>query len=256
MKVDLDITWGKVLGAIIFIGLIVAAVAGWWSSFQSDLEAARIARENEKLLEQREFMRAEKTDWETAFQRLTEQDQQNKERYSEGLRELAEEFNSLREDLGGDADASSAIVGGGSVEGTLEVPGQSKRDVQVDSTTGVGEIRNNDGNAFVKGITNVKVFDKETGKKILDEDVPWDDNVTDVFDFDVNHEHKKKYAITIGFGLDTNGRKNYLLGGSYRFPEIKSRFNVFQKIIPDSVGVVGIYSEDDSAIIGTLSWEF
>lgn len=252
----LEINWQKIVISIVIVGLAVAGIAGWWSSFRADLKAAEIAKQNERLLEQNEFMKSERTDWESALQQLAQQDSSDPERYSEGLRDLAAEIDELREELEGGADVSSAIVGEGSVDGELNVPGEEKRDVKVDTKTGVAEITNNDGDAFVKGTTNVKVYDKQTGSKILDEDVAWDDEASNVFDFDINQEHKNKYEIRVGFGLDTNGHKSYLVGGSYRFPEINTRFGFVDDALPDKFGVDVIYSKDDTTILGVFGWEF
>lgn len=237
------------------IGLL-AIGAGYlvYGKIVSDIETARLAATNEKLLEENNFIKARSVSLEKGLNELRKSN--NK---------LADDFQKLTKDVKG-IKPVTIIQGGGQGDGTLTIPNPNddypdkpgqQINVKVESRTDLIEAQNVNGDLFAKGETFTKVTDAQTGEVLLQTTIPWTDRMTNIFQIQPINviDDSPKNQITVGIGYGTSNDKSYL--ASYtRMINTEGRYKFINTVIPDGIGVAVVQVPGDTYayIIGT--WRF
>lgn len=175
--------------AAVAAGLLVLAGSGWWNAIRADLENARIAQQNERILEENNFLKS-KTVTKEELQEVVQDLSSENSNLAQANKQLLREIKRVQDELE-DAGTSEVIVGGGDADGTLNIPATPNCPAQQiavrgETETVIGKIENVNGDAHIKGNTNVKVYDK-ADNLLLEFDTGWTREKTNIFQVDPIH---------------------------------------------------------------------
>lgn len=234
--------------------LIVGGAAFAIDSIKNQIEIAQLAKANETLLTENQFIKGQTVSLEEGLTELRKSNEQ-----------LANDFARLTKDVKG-IKPVAIIQGGGQANDVATItdptdddpvlPGQQIK-INVKTATSLVQAQNINGDLYAKGETTTEVLDSDTNEVLFKTTIPWTDRMTNVFQIEPikTIDKSPKNQLQIGYGFGSNGEDGYLLGYTRKL-NTEGRYKLINWVTPDGVGltVVKVPGETYAFITGT--WGF